>query len=204
MRAAATSYRAVMRYPALIAVAAAIAACSPSDPSASTANEAEPAVAEADGAPKAGVDRAKAGSAAPATSFVDADGKSVSLASFKGQPVLLNLWASWCAPCVKELPTLAKLSEGNAGLKVLTVSQDSGPQASVKAFLAKLNVPALGAYHDPDMRLSGALNAQILPTSVLYDADGREVWRYTGDLDWTGEEAVRLLGEAAPAAPAKG
>jgi hypothetical protein len=71
----------------------------------------------------------------------------------------------------------------------------------VKAFLAKLNVKDLGAYHDPNMGLSGALGPDtVLPTSILYDSDGKEVWRYVGDLDWTGPEAAKLLAEAgAPA-----
>jgi hypothetical protein len=76
------------------------------------------------------------------------------------------------------------------------VSQDTGPQGSVEAFLKKLKVDGLGAYHDPKMALSGALNAQVLPTTVLYDAQGREVWRYVGDLDWTSGEASKLLAEA--------
>ncbi len=163
-------------------------------------NQAE---AVAEGVPKAGVDRAKAGGEAPAATFIDAAGKEVRIADFKGRPVLLNLWASWCAPCVKELPTLDAIGRSSkSGLVVLAVSQDSGPHASVKAFLAKLGVPGLGAYQDPAMRLSGALDAQVLPTSVLDDAAGREVWRYTGDLDWTGPEAAKLLAEAG--APATG
>ncbi len=185
-----------MRFLILFAALGALAACGERQPQAPD----EP-VAE-DGVPKAGVDRAKAGSAAPDATFTDASGKAVRIADFAGKPVLLNLWASWCAPCVKELPMLDSLGRKGA-LQVLAVSQDSGPQPSVKAFLAKLGVNGLGAFHDPSMSLSGALNAQVLPTSVLYDAKGREVWRYTGDLDWTGEEATKLLAEAG-AGPSKG
>lgn len=175
-----------------------LAACSQQEPKPS---ESESAIAEA--VPKAGVDRSKTGSAAPDVEFIDSEGETAALADFAGTPVLLNLWASWCAPCVKELPTLSALEQSSGGrLKVLAVSQDSGPQASVRAFLAKLKVDGLGAYQDSAMGLSGALGAQVLPTSVLYDASGREVWRYTGDLDWTGAEAARLLAEAG-AAPAK-
>ena len=163
-------------------------------------NEGEAAAEE--WVPKAGIDRSKAGSPAPDVEFIDADGETVTIADFAGTPVLLNLWASWCAPCVKELPTLAALDRAGA-VQVLAVSQDSGPHASVRAFLAKLEVDGLGAYQDSAMGLSGALGAQVLPTSVLYDADGQEVWRYTGDLDWTGAEASKLLAEAG-AAPAKG
>lgn len=181
----------------MLAILFALSACSGQVPQ---TNESE--AAADDGVPKAGVDRSRKGAAAPDASFTDAGGKSVGIASFKGKPVLLNLWASWCAPCVKELPMLDALGRSGA-LQVVAVSQDSGPQASVKAFLAKLKVAGLGAYHDPSMSLSGALNAQVLPTSVLYDAEGKEVWRYTGDLDWTGAEAARLLAEAG-AAPATG
>jgi hypothetical protein len=104
---------------------------------------------------------------------------------------------------VKELPTLnavARSHDKDGSLGVIAVSQDMGPQGSVEAFLAKLKVDDLGAYHDPKMALSGALNAQVLPTTVLFDAQGREVWRYVGDLDWTGPEAAKVLAEATASA----
>ena len=156
------------------------------------------AVEEAVG-PVKGLDVRHKGQPAPDAIFSDPDGGEISLADFRGTPVLVNLWASWCAPCVKELPTLDKLSRAHAidgQLGVIAVSQDNGPPASVKAFLAKHKIEDLGAYHDPNMGLSGALNAEVLPTSVLYDAEGREVWRYVGDLDWTGAEAAKLLAQA--------
>ena len=109
--------------------------------------------------------------------------------------MLVNLWASWCAPCVKELPTLQKLmNERGNTLIVIPISQDSGPQRSVEAFLSKLNLDFV-SYQDPKMELSGALGAEVLPTTILYDAQGKEVWRYVGDLDWTSEEARKLLAE---------
>lgn len=146
-----------------------------------------------------GVDRAQAGKPAPDTGFKNPDGGDISLASFKGVPVLVNLWATWCAPCVKELPTLERLAESHAvdgQLGVIAVSQDMGPQHSVKAFLDKLGVRHVGAYHDATMGLSGALGVQVMPTTILYDSQGREVWRYIGDLDWTSAEAEKLLSEA--------
>jgi thiol-disulfide isomerase/thioredoxin len=146
-----------------------------------------------------GVDRSHKGKPAPDVTFRDPDGGEFSLAEFKGVPALVNLWATWCAPCVKELPTLDRLAERHdheGDLAVVTVSQDMAPQGSVVAFLNRLQLPRLGAYHDPKMALSGALGAQVLPTTILYDAQGREVWRYVGDLDWTGEEAAKLLAEA--------
>jgi thiol-disulfide isomerase/thioredoxin len=197
-------YRRAMRYVPIALLLVAVAACGkPQQPA-----ENEPVSAEAPAVPVKGVDRAHKGKPAPAATFSDPDGGEISLADFRGTPVLVNLWATWCAPCVKELPTLDKLAQSHrvdGQLGVVAVSQDMGPQASVEAYLAKLKISDLGAYHDPKMALSGALGAEVLPTSILYDAQGREVWRYVGDLDWTGEEAARLLSEAgAAAAAAKG
>jgi thiol-disulfide isomerase/thioredoxin len=147
-----------------------------------------------------GVHRDQAGKPAPDVTFHDPDGGDISLADFRGVPVLVNLWATWCAPCIKELPTLQMLADAHAKdgqLGVIAVSQDTAPQGSVAAFLAAHKIDGLGAYHDPQMGLAGALNAQIMPTTILYDKHSREVWRYVGDLDWTSAEAKTLLSEAA-------
>jgi thiol-disulfide isomerase/thioredoxin len=113
----------------------------------------------------------------------------------------VNLWASWCAPCVKELPTLDQLARTRK-VQVLAVSQDDGPHASVVAFLQAHKIATLEPYQDPKMGLSGALGPDtVLPTSILFDADGKEVWRYVGDLDWTSPEAAKLLSEASAAKP---
>jgi len=166
-------------------------------PSGQSANETEPAQAEA--SPVKGVDRSHKGTPAPAALFKNPDGGDTDLTKFKGVSVLVNLWASWCAPCIKELPTLNALSKQHRKdgvLGVIAVSQDSAPQASVVAFLKEHGIDDLAPYHDPGMRLSGALNAQILPTTVLYDAQRKEVWRYVGDADWTSAEVAKLLAEA--------
>ena len=147
-----------------------------------------------------GVDRSHKGEAAPAVDFHDPEGDDTSLAAFRGKPLLVNLWASWCAPCVKELPTLDRLATARATkLAVVAISQDMAPQNSVTAFLAAHEIGQLGAYHDPEMALTSALGVQVMPTSVLYDAEGKEIWRFTGDLDWTGTEAARLLAESSRA-----
>ncbi len=178
----------------------ALASCG--QPAKKQAQPARPAEAAAAGLPHKGVDRSHKGASAPDASFDDPDGGEISMADFKGVPVLVNLWASWCAPCVKELPTLDKLAQAHRDdgqLGVIAVSEDSGPHPSVVAFLDKLKIQDLGAYQDPEMALSGALHAEVMPTSILYDANGKEVWRYIGDLDWTSPEASRLLAEAGPA-----
>jgi thiol-disulfide isomerase/thioredoxin len=145
--------------------------------------------------PVKGVDRSHRGKPAPDATFKNADGEDTSLGEISDKPMLVNLWATWCAPCVKELPTLDALAQKGGPVDVIAVSQDSGPHASVVAFLESRKIRKLGAYQDPGMALSGGTGAEVLPTSILYDAQGREVWRYVGDLDWTSPEAARLLSE---------
>ncbi len=130
--------------------------------------------------------------------FITPDGKPISLAKFHGVPVLVNLWATWCAPCVKELPTLARLGQTHkTNLWVVPISQDDGPQSSVDAFVEHLGLKGFDVYYDPKMAMSGALGPDtVLPTTILYDSNGKEVWRYVGDLDWTSPEAAKLLSEA--------
>jgi thiol-disulfide isomerase/thioredoxin len=186
-----------MRFLPIFIALVALAGCQ-KQPEQAPANQVAPAAAEA--GPQKGVDRSHKGQPAPVAVFQNPDGGDISLAKFKGVPVLVNLWATWCAPCVKELPTLDALAQSHAvdgKLGVVAISQDSGPQPSVVAFLKKLRIKDLGAYHDPNMALSGALGPDVvLPTSILVDAEGHEVWRYVGDLDWTRPEAAKLLAEA--------
>lgn len=151
--------------------------------------------AETEGATSGEVDRSQKGKPLPDSELFDADNDPSALAQLKGQPLLVNLWAIWCAPCVKELPTLQALSKRQK-IDVIAVSQDMAPRSSVDAFLTKNGLDDLEVWHDPKMALSGALGVQILPTTILYGADGKEVWRYTGDLDWNGAEAAKLLAEA--------
>ena len=145
-----------------------------------------------------GIDRSHAGAMLPDIEMTSDDGEIVRLADFAdGEPLLVNLWASWCAPCVKELPTLVELSTlESAGIpRVLTLSQDMGPPASVRAFLDDNGLKDVEGWQDAEMAMTDALSVRIMPTTVLYDADGREVWRYIGDRDWSDAEAVDLVGE---------
>ena len=181
----------LMRTTLLIALSLALMSCGQPD---LANNQAE---VEAD-VPSKGVDRSHKGQPFPKVEISDPYGSPTDLKDkFGGPPVLVNLWATWCAPCVKELPTLDRISGDQGMATVIAVSQDSGPHASVAAFLTKLGVFELQPYHDPKMSLTDALGAQVLPTTILYDGEGREVWRYVGDLDWTGPEAAKLLAEGA-------
>jgi len=180
----------------LLLLALTVAGCDRQKPETPQGNEAAAPVA---GEVEKGVDRRHKGELAPAATFHDPDGGDISLADFKGVPTLVNLWATWCAPCVKELPTLDKLAASHAvdgQLGIIAVSQDSVEQAQVHAFLAKLGVKHVGAYHDDKMALSGAMGVQVMPTTILVGSDGKEIWRYIGDLDWTSVEAEKLLSEA--------
>lgn len=138
------------------------------------------------------LDRSHKGEAAPVAAFQDPAGKPVTMAAFAGKPVLLNLWATWCAPCVAEMPTLDALAKT---MKVVAVSQDIGGAEKVAPFFAKAGLKQLQPYLDPKVGLSVALNAE-LPTSILYDSTGHEVWRMTGGMDWTTASARKLLAEA--------
>ncbi|MFL6858183.1 MAG: TlpA family protein disulfide reductase [Allosphingosinicella sp.] len=148
-------------------------------------------------APAGKLDRSHAGQPAPATEFLDPDGETATLADFQGKPVLVNLWATWCAPCVEEMPTLDKLAARQGDkLQVVALSQDVGGPEKVEDFFAKRGFSTLEAWRDPKMQIMSDLKIEILPTTILFDAEGREVWRVTGREDWQSAEAAALVGEA--------
>jgi thiol-disulfide isomerase/thioredoxin len=144
------------------------------------------------------LDRSHAGTPAPTQAFTDPDGQPAHFADFRGRPLLVNLWATWCGPCVIELPSLDALageSQGD-GLKVIAVSQDTGSHAEVAAFLTRHDVRNLQPYQDAEMQAMTTLHLDTLPTTILYDADGKEVWRMTGRAEWGSERVANLLREA--------
>jgi thiol-disulfide isomerase/thioredoxin len=150
--------------------------------------------------PTGRLDRSHAGTAAPDTAFEDGNGRPVRLSAFRGRPLLVNLWATWCGPCVVEMPSLDALAlRQSEAIKVLTISQDADDgRRKVADFFAARNFQRLEPYLDSRMDLMMGLRLDTLPTTILYDAQGREVWRMTGMADWSGDRATRLLGEADP------
>lgn len=147
--------------------------------------------------PASKLDRSQAGKPLPQVTVRDPDGDELALDSLKGHPVLVNLWATWCAPCVKELPTLNAIANRfDVGVEVVTISQDLGDATAVQQFLDARGLVQLPAWIDADGALPARYGAQTLPMTVLYDAQGREVWRYFGDRDWASEESIKLLSEA--------
>ncbi|VAV92595.1 Thiol:disulfide oxidoreductase TlpA [hydrothermal vent metagenome] len=130
------------------------------------------------------------------TPFQNPEGKTVSLSDFKGKPLLVNIWATWCAPCVVEMPMLDELAKREKDrLQVLVVSQDIQGAEKVGPFFKKADFDELKAYTDPDNGLSFGFGSGLMPTTVLYDSNGREVWRVVGAMDWDGARAAMLLEE---------
>ncbi len=143
------------------------------------------------------LDRSHAGTPAPSLTFEDEAGRPISMAAFRGKPTLVNLWATWCAPCVIEMPSLDALAvrEGD-GLNVVALSQDIGGRDLVTSFFAARNFRVLEANLDKEMAFMTSLRLQTLPTTILYDPEGKEVWRMVGRADWEGPRVARLLDEA--------
>ena len=136
------------------------------------------------------------GELAPETAFKDGEGKDVHLSDYAGKVVVLNLWATWCAPCRQEMPTLAALSALTAAkpIKVLVLSVDKATKTDVaKAFIAQH--PPLDFHQDASLMLPFALKpaAGDFPTTVIFDKTGRERARVSGDLDWSTPKVRRIL-----------
>jgi thiol-disulfide isomerase/thioredoxin len=131
----------------------------------------------------------------PPFSFANAKGETVDLSKWKGRVVLLNLWATWCAPCRKEMPDLAKLQTtmGGPDFEVVALSVDrKGLDASL-AFLKETGVNNLAAYIEPEAKSLAALQALGLPATVLIDKNGKEAGRLLGPADWSSGETQAMV-----------
>jgi thiol-disulfide isomerase/thioredoxin len=133
--------------------------------------------------------------AVPDLRFQDADGKPHQLSDFRGKVVLLNVWATWCAPCRKEMPALDRLQQalGGPDFQVLALSIDNGGTAIVRRFYDEIGIKALGIYVDPTTEATGKLRTVGIPTTILLDREGRERWRKTGPAEWDSPEIIEAL-----------
>ncbi|MEO8567132.1 MAG: TlpA disulfide reductase family protein [Betaproteobacteria bacterium] len=127
--------------------------------------------------------------------FEDATGRKRTLADFQGKVVLLNLWATWCGPCRKEMPTLDRLQSqlGSADFEVVALSIDRDGQAAVKSFFDEINVQRLGIYVDASAEAGRKLEIVGVPTTLLLDRTGREILRVVGPADWDRPEVIATI-----------
>ena len=145
--------------------------------------------------PQTGVGWANAPTPVPDIRFQDANGTSYTLSNFRGKVVLLNVWASWCAPCRKEMPALDRLQRmlGGPDFQVVPLSIDIGGADAVRRFYGEIGIRALGIYVDPTTDATGKLRTVGIPTTLLLDREGRERWRKTGPAEWDSPEIVESL-----------
>lgn len=127
-------------------------------------------------------------------SFVDRSGKSYTFHSFQGKPLVVNIWASWCGPCVAEMPTLDDLAlkMRAKGGDVLTIIVEPLIGKAIASF-ARKNIQNLVPYHDAQGQVSEALHVSGLPLTVFIDEEGHEVFRFPGALNWNSAEASALI-----------
>lgn len=134
--------------------------------------------------------------AQPTRALVDAEGAETNLQAYRGDVLVVNLWATWCAPCVEEMPTLGALQRNfeGRGVRVVAISVDTvGQQEEAKATLARLSENALPFLTDPTRGVLFDTRAAGMPVTILYDRQGNERARVTGGADWSSPEAAGLI-----------
>jgi thiol-disulfide isomerase/thioredoxin len=127
--------------------------------------------------------------------FKTADGKDVTLDQWKGRVVLLNLWATWCAPCRKEMPDLAELQKqlGGPDFEVVALSVDKKGAEASAAFLKEVKADNLATYSDTELKSLAQLQAVGLPATILIDRQGKEAARLLGPAPWSSTEAITMI-----------
>ena len=135
--------------------------------------------------------------------FTDSSGSEVNLSKWQGRVVLLNLWATWCAPCRKEMPTLNEVQKqlGSKDFEVVALSVDRKGLDASSAFLKETGADELGLYIDETTTSLSALQALGLPATLLIDRRGREIGRLLGPAEWNSAEAIALMRAALAETP---
>jgi thiol-disulfide isomerase/thioredoxin len=131
----------------------------------------------------------------PEVQFENGQGEAMSLADFRGKVVLLNIWATWCAPCRREMPTLERLQAelGGADFEVVALSIDRKGLSVVKEFYEELGLRELGMYVDASGKASRELSALGVPTTLLLDRESNELGRLAGPAEWDSPEMVSFI-----------
>lgn len=127
--------------------------------------------------------------------FATFEGDPLNLADWQGKWVLLNFWATWCAPCRKEMPMLSELQSEFSGedFEVITVATSRNPPQAMKAFFDEIEVTNLPLHVDPKSVLAREMAVLGLPVTVVIDPEGREVARLRGDADWSSDSAKAVI-----------
>lgn len=131
----------------------------------------------------------------PELRFVDSEGRPLTLADFRGKVILLNIWATWCIPCLREMPTLDRLQAklGGPRFEVVVLSIDIGGIPVVEKFYRALKLDSLGIYVDKTLRVQRDLGIVGIPTTLLIDRQGREIGRLAGPAEWDSKEAIKAI-----------
>lgn len=131
------------------------------------------------------------------TPFVNANQQQITLNQLKGKPLVVNFWATWCPVCVKKMGTLNRFAEKfqAKGGQVLAISQDSGGISTVRSYYARNGYKNLAIYLEPSGQLGNAFNVQGLPTTIFINAQGQEVGRLEGGIDWESNEVTELVNQ---------
>lgn len=142
----------------------------------------------------------------PEVYFVDDEGRDLSLADFRGKTILLNVWATWCVPCRREMPSLDRLRAklGGSGFEVVPLSIDRGGVAKIKAFYTELGLKSLGIYVDASGNSAYRLGAVGIPATLLINPDGLEIGRLAGPTEWDSPENVGVIERAIASARTQG
>lgn len=129
------------------------------------------------------------------TEFTSENGEALTLAAFEGKVVLLNFWATWCAPCRAEMPSLAALQKDYGGddFEVLTIATGRNPAPAINRFFDEIDVDTLPKHTDARQKMSRSLGVIGLPVTILIDRDGFEVARLQGEADWDSEDAHAII-----------
>jgi thiol-disulfide isomerase/thioredoxin len=131
---------------------------------------------------------------APTISLVDLAGNTVSLSEFAGRLVLINLWATWCEPCLREMPSLERMqSRLRDKITVIAISEDRGGSKTVEPFINKLGLKSFKTYLDPKSDAGRAFKVAGLPTSFLIDREGRVLGRVEGAAEWDSPKLLEVL-----------
>ena len=125
--------------------------------------------------------------------FKDLNLQEVDLTNKKGNIMILNFWATWCAPCRREMPSLEKLTHLHPEVKVYAINMEKPNKLKVRDFFRSIDVVSLGTYYDPEFKLVKQFKMRGLPTSILIDKNGDEFGRVIGEVDFVSEDFINLI-----------